>query len=207
MNDPGVTPPQKPPKTPLAWRLAGILALIGAAAVLYVLFQSVSKPTEAGFARFSRGGLAKLVALPEPPPQPGTAFTDAGGSARTLKDFRGQVVVLNLWATWCAPCVEEMPTLAALAGRFAGEPVRVVALSVDRAGDNAFAQRRLAKLSGGRLAFFHDPTYAVAFDAQTQGFPTTIVYSKDGRELARLAGAADWSGPEAAALIEAALEE
>lgn len=178
---------------------------LGTVAVLYVLFAASSKPDAAqGLARFARGEMAQLIVLPDPPPLTSRTLRDASGAETTLAAFQGQVLVVNLWATWCAPCVEEMPTLAALQDRFEGR-LRVIPVSVDSEGHSAQAQAQLAQLSGGRLPFLIDISRGVLFDAQAPGMPVTIIYDAEGRELARLAGGADWSSPETVALLEAVL--
>lgn len=128
----------------------------------------------------------------------------AGGVATLAGAYDNEVLVVNLWATWCAPCVEELPTLAALQRRFAGRGVEVVTISVDSEGDRAKAERELTRLSGGALPFWIDISRGVLFDVEAPGMPITIIYV-GGEERARLAGGADWSSEEAAALIEAAL--
>lgn len=191
-------------KKPNSWALRAAIALaaLGLLAAFIGLAPTCSRLEESGFERFAVGALSKLEVIgDEAPAQPQETFTDAAGAEVRLADFRGQVVVLNLWATWCPPCVEEMPTLAALQRAYP-EGVKVLALSVDRVGDKAMAERMLADLSGGALSFYHDPSYAVAFAARARGFPTTVVYDPQGREVARLAGSADWASPEARALIE-----
>ena len=116
------------------------------------------------------------------------------------------MLVLNLWATWCAPCMEEMPTLAELQRRFEGR-LRVIPVSVDSEADRERAQRELAELSGGSLPFLIDISRGVLFDARAAGMPVTIIYNRRGEEVARLAGGADWSSDEAVALMEAVLTE
>jgi thiol-disulfide isomerase/thioredoxin len=118
----------------------------------------------------------------------------------------GEPLVVNIWATWCAPCVEEMPTLAALQQRFEGR-VRVVTVSVDGEANLDRAQSQLAELGGGALPFYVDITRGVLWDVDARGLPVTIIYDRQGSEVARLAGGADWSSDEAAALIEAVLSE
>lgn len=150
--------------------------------------------------------MGRLAVLEAPPPMPARALHDAAGGETNLQAFAGEFLVVNLWATWCAPCMEEMPTLAALQRRFEGR-LHVVPISVDSAADLEKARRELARLSGGRLPFLIDVSRGVLFDAQAPGMPVTILYARDGRELARLAGGADWDSEEAHALIEAALAE
>lgn len=150
--------------------------------------------------------MGRLAVLEAPPPMPARALHDAAGGETNLQAFAGEFLVVNLWATWCAPCMEEMPTLAALQRRFEGR-LHVVPISVDSAADLEKARRELARLTGGRLPFLIDVSRGVLFDAQAPGMPVTILYARDGRELARLAGGADWDSEEAHALIEAALAE
>jgi len=177
----------------------------GALAVLYVLFAAASKPEPAtGLSRFARGEMARLTVIGDAPSLPTRSIRDAAGAETTLAAFEGEVVVLNVWATWCAPCMEEMPTLAALQQRF-GDRLQVLPVSVDSEADREKAQRDLARLSGGALPFFIDISRGVLFDVQAPGMPVTIIYDRDGREVARLAGGADWGGEEAVALLEAVL--
>ena len=149
--------------------------------------------------------MRQLAVLEAPPILPTRAIRDAAGAETTLAAVAGgEVMVLNLWATWCAPCMDEMPTLGELQRRYEGR-IRVVPVSVDSEGQRERAQRELARLSNGSLPFFIDITRGVLFDAQAAGMPVTIVYDREGREVARLAGGADWSSDEAAALIDAVL--
>lgn len=184
------------------WVALGMLA-VGAVAVLYVLFAAASKPdTASGLSRFATGEMARLVVMEAPPPLPTRTLRDAAGAETSLAAYDGEILVLNLWATWCAPCMEEMPTLGALQRRF-GDRLRVIPVSVDGEADRARAQSELARLSDNSLPFLIDISRGVLFDAQAPGMPVTIIYDREGRELARLAGGADWDGPEAVALLEA----
>jgi thiol-disulfide isomerase/thioredoxin len=191
------------------WALWAALMMLaaGTIAVLYVLFAAASKPEQsAGLMRFARGDMARLTMLQEPPPMPTRTLDDAEGGETSLQAFAGEVLVVNLWATWCAPCMEEMPTLAALQSRFDGR-LLVIPVSVDSEADRQKARRELARLTGGRLPFLIDVSRGVLFDARAPGMPLTILYARDGRELARLAGGADWASEDAAALMEAVLSE
>lgn len=199
--------PQKPSPDLLKWAIRGA-ALIGVAAVLYVIVSASIKPkSDADLRQFAKGELVKLVVPPAPAPAPTTPFTDADGKAVTLADFKGQVVVVNLWATWCAPCRLEMPTLAKLQAAYQTQPVRVLAISVDRDADLNLARQDIA--NNAPLTLYRDPGYKFAFGLTpaAAGFPTTIVFDKQGRERARLSGGADWNGKESRGLIEALLKE
>jgi thiol-disulfide isomerase/thioredoxin len=196
--------PRRPP-SPIKLGLAATL-VFGALAIVYALFQAIGNPAPAGgLQRFAKGDLAKLEVIPTPPTQPDLPFTDAEGGRRTLADFRGKVIMVNLWATWCAPCVAELPSLGALAAAMKAQPFEIIAISLDDAGDASFAKDFLARHAGADLAFYHDPSYKIPFEARARGVPTTILYDRSGQEIARLAGEADWASPEAKALIAAAL--
>jgi thiol-disulfide isomerase/thioredoxin len=184
--------PAKPGPDLLKWAIRG-LALIGAAAVLYVIVASSFKPKESADLRdLRRGELAKLEVSIPGRAAPAQTFLDPDGKTVSVADFKGKVLVVNLWATWCGPCKIEMPTL----------PV-----SVDRDEDLNLAVAFIKQNSP--LKLYRDPGYKLAFglEPRAAGFPTTIVYDKTGVERARLAGDADWNGKEARELIERLLAE
>jgi thiol-disulfide isomerase/thioredoxin len=210
--------PDKPnpgkPKTasqsgPKSWALSAAVGLLAIGGVGFGLVAcEAGKPAaEQGYERFAKGGLVKLVIDPKAPAQPVTEFLDGDNKPVALQAFKGKVLIVNLWATWCAPCIKEMPTLAALQTAYADKGLVVAPISVDRLDDRASAKADLVKLGGGKLTFYGDHTYRIAYDLKAEGFPTTIVYGRDGRELGRVAGEADWNSPEAHALVEAALGE
>ncbi len=130
---------------------------------------------------------------------PGPEFLDPDGEKVTLASFAGKPLLLNLWATWCAPCVAEMPTLDALAAR---EPkLQVLAVSQDFPGQEAkiagfFEQRKLT-----RLEPYQDPELGLMRGLEADVLPTTILYDSSGKEVWRMTGAADWTGAEAAKLL------
>lgn len=189
----------------LRWALLGAV-LFGVAAVLYIIAQALSKPSSGGaVADLAKGEMAKLTVIADAGPAPAASFVDAAGEPVRLADFKGKVVVANLWATWCAPCIEEMPTLAALAKAYEGRPVEVVAISVDRPADVEKARAFLAKHAP--LEFYNDPKMGLPFalSPPAAGMPTTVIYGPDGLERGRLAGSADWSSPEARRVVDAVL--
>lgn len=177
----------------------------GAIAVLYVLFAASSKPeTSTGVSRFARGEMTRLFVMDGAPALSSRTLRDAQGAETNLTAYQGEVIVVNLWATWCAPCMAEMPTLGALQRRFEGR-LRVIPVSVDSEADREKAERELARLSENSLPFLIDISRGVLFDLQAPGMPVTIIYDRNGAEIARLAGGADWDSPEAVALLEAVL--
>lgn len=190
-----------------AFTAALLMLAVGAAALLYVLFAASSKPeTGGGLSRYAVGEMAALTMLEDAPPIPTRTLADAAGAVASLPDFQGEVLVVNLWATWCAPCMEEMPTLGALQRRYEGR-LRVIPISVDSEADLEKAERELARLSSGALPFFSDISRGVLFDLRAPGMPLTVIYNRRGEEIARLPGAAEWGGDDAAALLDAVLAE
>lgn len=130
---------------------------------------------------------------------PEAAFEDPHGRPARLSDFRGRPVLVNLWATWCGPCVVEMPSLDALAVR-EGETIEVLALSQDMDGrqkvTDFFAARNFR-----RLEPYLDPSLDLMVSLGIDTLPTTILYDADGREVWRMTGMADWESERAARLI------
>lgn len=140
-----------------------------------------------------------------PRPAPDLAFVDAEGRTARLDDFVGQTVLLNLWATWCAPCVKEMPALDRLQAKLGGADFQVIALSLDAKGaevvDPFFEKAGLTS-----LAKYYDPTSAAMEAFRPPGLPTSILIDAQGREIGRVLGDAAWDSPEAEALIRQAME-
>lgn len=132
-------------------------------------------------------------------PLPAFTFQDAEGAERTLADFRGQGLVINLWATWCPPCVAEMPALERLAGMLAAERIAVLALSSDRGG-RAVVEAFYQRLGLKGLGIWLDPRGAAARAMGVRALPTTIIVDRTGQERARLEGDAAWDAPP---LVEA----
>jgi len=135
---------------------------------------------------------------PTDPPAalPELKLFDAAGGAHTLAEFAGKGVVLNLWATWCVPCVAEMPSLAALATKLATAGIVVLPLSNDRGGAPVVQKFYAAHAVAG-LDVWLDPKGVAANALHARGLPTTLVVDRQGRERGRLEGGADWASPEA----------
>lgn len=130
-----------------------------------------------------------------PKPLPEVHFIDAEGHWRSLADFRGRVVLLNLWATWCVPCRKEMPTLDRLQATLGGPGFEVVPLSIDIAGPPVV--RKFYEETGvTHLGLYIDPSTKAARDLAALGLPTTLLVDREGREVGRLTGPAEWDSPE-----------
>lgn len=164
-------------------------------------------PLPAGPGRnpLSVGQMAAFVFKPAPEPLPKVTFVDASGKERTLDDWKGKVVLLNLWATWCAPCRKEMPGLDRLQSELGSDKFEVIAVSVDRTG-TAGAKKFLDQINVGKLAVLADPTARMGTTLRAIGMPATLLLDAEGREIGRLVGPAEWDTPEAKALIQAALK-
>ena len=135
-----------------------------------------------------------------PTPLPEIQFMDGAGQRRALSDFRGKVVLLNIWATWCGPCRREMPTLDRLQAELGGPDFEVMALSIDRAGINV-VRKFYAEVGVEHLAMYIDSSGKAARELGAVGLPTTLLIDREGREIGRLVGPAEWDAPEMVAFI------
>ncbi|MGH7673231.1 MAG: TlpA disulfide reductase family protein [Gemmatimonadales bacterium] len=122
----------------------------------------------------------------------------------TLADYRGKVVLLNVWATWCLPCRVEMPSMQRLHGKLAGTDFRILAVSIDQEG----ADKIMAFVQELGLTFdiLHDPAGAIQGIYQTTGVPESFVIDRDGVIVKKVIGAAEWDGPVNEALIRRLLD-
>ena len=138
---------------------------------------------------------AGFVVHESPRPVPEIQFENGQGEAIGLADFRGKIVLLNIWATWCAPCRREMPTLDRLQAELGSPDFEVVALSIDRKGVPA-VQEFYAELGLETLPIYVDETGAAQRALSVFGLPTTLLLDRDGNEIGRLLGPAEWDSPE-----------
>ena len=141
--------------------------------------------------------------------KPVSAFSwrDASGGEISLATYSGKVVVMNFWATWCAPCITELPSIQRLQTKLGSAPVAVVALSIDRGAEGAEkARAMLQRLKLDGLAFHHDTESRAYRALGIEVMPTTIIFDAQGREAGRLRGPAEWDAPEAQKLIQALSE-
>jgi thiol-disulfide isomerase/thioredoxin len=187
--------------------VAGVV-LMGGAALLYAKPGLIFKGDDsAALAPLATGALEKLVTPARTESAPDYVFKAPDGSDARLSDFRGKVVVVNVWAMWCAPCRAEMPTLAALAKAYEGRDVTVVTIDVDHEPGQIAAAGPFLQ-ANAPLPFYRDPKFQLPFELPGKGgMPQTVLLDRQGRIRAHLTGGADWSSPEARALIDALLAE
>jgi thiol-disulfide isomerase/thioredoxin len=186
----------------IAFLVAGTLAL-ATTAIVGVVYFSGDTPTRApqGGAQAETASPRSFVMHEAPRALPEITFEDGNGEALTLADLRGKTVLLNIWATWCVPCREEMPTLDALEAALGGPAFEVVPLSVDRAGPEV-VRKFYAEIGIEHLALYIDASMRASFDLQAPGLPTTLLIDSEGRELGRLVGPAEWDTPEMIAFLK-----
>jgi len=154
----------------------------------------------------ARGALSAFLVRGERPLAPELRFFDEQGNPRSLKEWQGQVVLVDFWASWCGPCRKEMPSLEALQRRFGSKDFEVVAISVDRGGVKV-AQQFLEETQSRLLRLYVDPSAKAIEMLGALGLPVTVLIDREGREIGRLLGPADWSSPEALQLINVAINE
>ena len=150
---------------------------------------------------YAKGDLSRLDLTHGDKVLPGDVLIDESGEATSLDTYRGRVVVLNLWGDWCPPCIDEMPTLAALQTKFDKAEVAVVPVALGPTKGRQKAADTLRKLTDGTLPFLFDERFEVSSELGVGDFPTTIVFDRSGKEVARLSYPADWASDEAVALV------
>jgi thiol-disulfide isomerase/thioredoxin len=186
-----------PRRTRHALGVLGVLLLV---AVVMGVYQALTH---------SRGDPAlripRMTMLSEPRALPPLDIRDGAGKPVSLDQFRGRVVLLNLWATWCAPCRKEMPALDRLQASLGGPEFTVVALATDAGGAKA-VQEFYAANNVQHLAIYVDGTSKVLTSLGTAGLPTTLLLDAEGREVGRYLGAADWESAEFARVLRPQLE-
>jgi thiol-disulfide isomerase/thioredoxin len=158
-------------------------------------------------ARFATGSLTRLETLKATPMAPDYVFKTREGADARFADFRGKVVVINLWAMWCAPCRTEMPTLARLDEAYADSELMVLPINVDATPDGLTDARSFIDVHEP-LPLYSDMKFQLPFELPGEGkMPQTVLLDRKGRIRASFSGEADWASPEARALVDALLAE
>ena len=157
---------------------AAKLVLMGCVAFFVIFF---SQPR----GQYSAPALGEMV--------PNFTLRDETGKVVALGEFRGQIVVLNFWATWCPPCIEEMPSLNRFAERYQGKGIQVIGLSVD---ENAEAYQEFLASNQIKFLTLRDPAHNTSYVYGTFRFPETYIINREGRLLRKVIGAIDWASPQ-----------
>lgn len=153
------------------------------------------------------GDMKRLIVHSEPKPLTETPFTLADGAGTaTLAEYRGKYVLLNFWATWCAPCRKEMPMLSELQTEFGGEDFEVLTLATGRNSPTRI-KAFFDEIGVTNLPRHQDPRQAVAREVGVLALPITVLVDPEGREIARLLGDAEWNSEDAKAIIRALIAE
>jgi thiol-disulfide isomerase/thioredoxin len=179
-------------KRPVVLAAAAAVVLIG----VLVLYVMPSGPVHAP------QSLSALVPAKTPTPVPDVAFTDGAGKRHMLSEFKGRYVLLNMWATWCAPCVKELPALDHLQEAVGGSNFAVVPVNVGRS-DALDTAKFLMTHGAGKLSVNVDTTLALMRVMHVYGLPVTVLIDPKGREIGRAEGPADWDNPDAIAYFNA----
>lgn len=197
-----------------------ILGGIGVVFLLYVIVSASVQPQTGGpvartdtngrapasLERFVTGAMADFTLAFPPRGMPAAPFEGPDGERLTLDDFTGRVVLVNFWATWCAPCLKELPSLDTLQGAFAEDEFKIIAVAADPRGPKVAAEY-LARLDIANLDLYADPALRLASAAGGAAvLPVSILFGADGQEIGRLTGEADWASEDARALIKAAID-
>jgi thiol-disulfide isomerase/thioredoxin len=214
-----------PTRVPIAALWAAAIAAVAGFAAVYVTFgrsdnavrptaetpstissgKQVTLPSGPGSNALSQGQMAAFVFRKEPEALPEARFQGAKGTEKSVADWRGKVVLVNLWATWCAPCRKEMPALDRLQKELGSSKFEVVAISVDRTG-LAGARKFLDEANVQNLALYADPTTKLSSALKAVGLPITLLLDTEGREIGRLVGPAEWDSEDAKRLIRAVIK-
>ena len=173
---------------------------------VYTLLVAGANPALAGTADIAGlrdGDMKKLVIHDAPQAASDVTFErEDDGEAMSLEDYEGKIVLVNFWATWCAPCRKEMPQLNALQKEFGGDDFEVLTIATGRNTPDGI-KRFFADAGVDSLPRHQDPKQALASQMGIFGLPITVIMDPEGREIARLRGDADWSSDSAKAIVQA----
>ncbi len=176
-------------------------------ALLYTAIAAVANTGHADdIAALREGDMRKLIVHSAPVAGSDVPFTAEDGSEMTLAAYEGKYVVLNFWATWCAPCRKEMPMLSAMQAELGGDTFEVVTIATGRNPRPAM-ERFFAEIEVDNLPLHTDARQSLARSLGILGLPITLILNPEGQEIARLQGDADWSSDSAYAIIEALLDD
>jgi thiol-disulfide isomerase/thioredoxin len=175
-----------------------------AAALVFLLVAPALGAADEGEADMpDRTKLGEFVPSSQPFTAPAISLADTNGRPVELSELRGKLVLVNLWATWCEPCLREMPSLERLQSRL-GERIAVLAVSEDRGG-NKTVEPFIAKLGLKSVKIYIDPKSEVGHAFGVRGLPTSFLIDREGKVLGRVEGAAEWDSPKILGVLESLL--
>lgn len=202
--------------------LAGLAGIVAGAVAVYVMERpsgnivGLSNPSDQCAMKTADakkidgaavGAVAAMRGADSPQSMSTLSFTAPDGKPARLSDFKGKTLLVNLWATWCVPCREEMPALDALETKKGGDNFKVVAINIDT-GDDAKPKAFLSEIGVKSLELYRDPSMGVFNDLKRKnlafGLPVTMLVDKEGCQIAAMNGPADWSSDDAARFVDTA---
>lgn len=177
--------------------LVGVLLMIvsGVATLVLLSFFSAEQTLTTNSSESVKSTSLRFPIHEEPRPLPALSFVDGNKQKRTLASFKEKLVLLNIWATWCGPCREEMPTLDRLQAQLGSKAFEVVALSIDNTVVSTI-EKFYEELNLDALAVYVDPTGSAMTILNVKGIPATLLISPQGKEIGRMLGPAEWDAPE-----------
>ena len=173
------------------------------ASLLLLILVGNSVLAEDNPGKTERVRLGEFIPASPPLPAPAVSFVDLAGNPASLSEFNGKVVLVNLWATWCEPCLREMPSLERMQSRL-GDQITVLAVSEDRGGSKT-VEPFVGKLGLKSVKIYLDPKSAVERAFKVQGLPTSFLIDREGRVLGRVEGAAEWDKPKLLGILKSFL--
>jgi thiol-disulfide isomerase/thioredoxin len=173
---------------------------VAAASIFLLVAPTLGAADEGGADMPDRAKLGEFVPSTQPYPAPAISLADTSGHSVELSELQGKLVIVNLWATWCGPCLREMPSLERLQSRL-GERVAVLAVSEDRGG-NKSVEPFIAKLGLKSVKIYIDPKSEVGHAFGVRGLPTSFLIDREGKVLGRVEGAAEWDSPKILGVLE-----
>ena len=179
-----------------------IIAALFAFAPTNAVTGGISQSTRTTVQSLKTGDMKKLVVHPGPQAVATAPYATATGDTATLAAYKGKVVLLNFWATWCAPCRKEMPMLSELQTELGGSDFEVITIATGK-NDAAAMARFFAEIGISNLPLHTDAHSAVAREMGVLGLPATVLIARDGTEVARLLGDADWASDSAKSILKA----